>query len=74
MWFVVLLGIDKTKDPLWWLGPREIGFKPLEHTCLKKGWDERLHIIEKTIADIQVGLTKYMCPCTWCHGGDKVIL
>jgi hypothetical protein len=74
MWRVVFLSIDRTKDPLGWLRLHGMGFKPQKHTCLRESWDERLHIIEETIANIQFGLTKYRCPCTWCHGGGKVIL
>jgi hypothetical protein len=46
---------------------------PLEHTCLKENWDERLHIIKEAIAN-QLGLTKYRCPCTLCHASGRVVL
>jgi hypothetical protein len=69
---MVLLGIGMTKEPLGWIGPHGTQSLP-EHTCFKENWDERLHVIKDAIAN-QLGLTKYKCPCTWCHAGGKAVL
>jgi hypothetical protein len=36
-------------------------------------WDERLHIIEETIAD-ELGLSKYRRPYFYCCGGGRPVL